>query len=314
MGIRLPSLLLVTCMLAACSNQAGAPRDIPVYDLKFEARSSGTALVAEGDTLGQIANRYALTLNDIIRANMISGTQVMAGQRLLLPPPRTYTVQSGDTIDRIARMFDTDMETLATANNLYPPYALQFGQMLQIPQDQQHEPIKTGDLRGPSTPAYDSIETQPLDSYKPQPDKSVMAEPLQPAPVRNTIPTIPTNRFARPLDGNVVSGFGPKAGGMYNDGINIAAKAGTPVSAAQNGIVAFAGQGPEGFGNMVLVKHDDGYFTVYSHLSQINVNEGASVPQGAMLGRVGATGKVKDPQLHFEIRRGTTPLNPEDYL
>lgn len=312
MGIKAPYWLLAVCLMAACSKQAEPPREIPVYDLKFDARSSGTALVAEGDTLGNIANRYALTLDDIIRANMIAGDRIMAGQRLVLPPPRSYTVQGGDSIDRIARMFDTDVESIAAENNLHQPYTLQYGQTLEIPQQRQ-EPERMGELRAPDTQSYDSIETQPLDGYTPQSDSAVMAEPLQPSPINN--PSAGgTGKFARPVHGDVVSGFGPKAGGMYNDGINIAAKAGTPVSAAQSGTVAFAGQGPEGYGNMVLVKHDDGYFTVYSHLSQISVNEGASVPQGAMLGRVGATGKVKEPQLHFEIRKGTQPVDPAGLL
>lgn len=312
MGIRLPVLVLAVCFLASCSKQAEKPHEIPVYDLKFDARSSGTALVEEGDTLGGIANRYALTINDIIRANMLEGDRIMAGQRLLLPPPRVYTVQAGDSLDRIARMFDTDTEKLAAANNLHPPYGLQFGQTLNIPQDQTQKHEEVSELRAPKI-RYQSIEAEPLGGKDaPKSDSAVMAEPLQPAPVKNTATA--AKKFARPVEGRVASGFGPKAGGMYNDGINISAKAGTPVQAAQTGTVAFAGEGPDGFGNLVLLKHEDGYFTVYAHLSQISVSEGAAVAQGASVGRVGATGKVKEPQLHFEIRQGTTPLNPEDYL
>ena len=126
------------------------------------------------------------------------------------------------------------------------------------------------------------------------------------------LPALPalTGRFAWPATGRIVSGFGPKPGGRYNDGINIAVPAGTPVKAAEDGIVAYAGTGISGFGGLVLIKHADGWVTAYAHNDALSVGRGDRVTKGQVIARSGATGSVDEPQLHFEIRRGRTPVDP----
>jgi len=117
-----------------------------------------------------------------------------------------------------------------------------------------------------------------------------------------------------PVEGRVLSGFGEGAGGIHNDGINIAAPVGTPVVAAEAGVVAYTGNELRGYGNLVLVKHPDGWMTAYAHNEAVLVKRGDAVKRGQVIARVGATGAVGEPQLHFEMRRGTRALDPAEYL
>ena len=102
--------------------------------------------------------------------------------------------------------------------------------------------------------------------------------------------------------------------GTYNDGINISAAIGTSVKAAENGVVAYAGNEVKGMGNLVIIQHSDGWMTIYAHLDSMTVKRGVRVNVGTQIGRVGKTGKVDQPQLHFEIRKGTKAYNPTQYL
>ncbi len=146
----------------------------------------------------------------------------------------------------------------------------------------------------------------------------VEAKPAQPTPTLGTAVPPPPPRsasgFILPVQGRIISAFGPQAGGLSNDGINIAAPKGTPVVAAEHGTVVYAGNELRGFGNMLLVRHADGWLTAYAHLDQMMVARGARVTRGQHIGNVGMTGNVTSPQLHFEIRQGKQPVDPEKQL
>jgi murein DD-endopeptidase MepM/ murein hydrolase activator NlpD len=120
--------------------------------------------------------------------------------------------------------------------------------------------------------------------------------------------------FIGPVRGRVISGFGAKAKGLRNDGINIAAARGTPVVAAENGVVAYAGNELRGFGNLLLIKHAGGWVSAYAHNDTVLVKRGQKVGKGQKVATVGSTGSVKSPQLHFEMRRGRTAKDPRKYL
>jgi murein DD-endopeptidase MepM/ murein hydrolase activator NlpD len=120
--------------------------------------------------------------------------------------------------------------------------------------------------------------------------------------------------FVWPVRGNVISTFGQKPGGLQNDGINIAAPLGAPVRAADSGVVVYAGNELKGFGNLLLLRHADGWMTAYAHLESIAVERGQSVQRGQVVAKVGQSGGVAGPQLHFEVRRGTRPVDPRDHL
>ena len=123
-----------------------------------------------------------------------------------------------------------------------------------------------------------------------------------------------TSGFVMPVSGTVIAGFGSTGGGQRNDGINIAAASGTPIHAAADGVVTYAGNELKGYGNLILIKHGDTYVTAYAHTNSIGVARGQRVAKGDVIGTVGETGDVTRPQLHFEIRRNMKPIDPRAIL
>ncbi|MFM7344011.1 MAG: murein hydrolase activator EnvC family protein, partial [Tagaea sp.] len=210
------------------------------------------------------------------------------------------------------------------ANGIEPPYNIRVGQRLVIP--------------GATTPATapnvaaaprGAVEQTPLPAPPTQVTPAPQAAPTPapqaspaPPPAPANPPAAPSEanpapqpgRFLWPVRGVVVSDFGPKPGGLQNDGVNIAAPRGTPFRAAEAGTVIYAGNELRGFGNLLLLRHEGGYVTAYAHADELSVQRGDQVRRGQTIGRVGQTGGVTTPQLHFEIRRGTRPVNPMDYL
>lgn len=153
-------------------------------------------------------------------------------------------------------------------------------------------------------------------SAAPAPQQEVAtAPPPKPEPkAEAATPPRGGARFLWPVKGKLISGFGPKPDGLHNDGLNIAAPKGTAVVAADNGVVAYAGNELRGFGNLLLLKHSDGWITAYAHLDKIEVERGATVKRGQVIARVGQTGGVSSPQLHFELRKGSQAVDPSDQM
>jgi murein DD-endopeptidase MepM/ murein hydrolase activator NlpD len=140
----------------------------------------------------------------------------------------------------------------------------------------------------------------------------VVPEPQ--SPVKNADPVSSQVSFRWPVTGHIVEGFGQRANGTTNDGINFAVPEGTPVRAAEDGVVAYAGNELKTFGNLVLVRHADNYVTAYANASEIMVKRGDSVRRGQVIAKSGQTGSVTSPQLHFEIRKNSTPVDPRKFL
>ena len=112
----------------------------------------------------------------------------------------------------------------------------------------------------------------------------------------------------------MISPFGAKPGGLKNDGINIALPKGAPVHAAENGVVAYAGNEIRGFGNLLLIKHDGGWISAYGHNDRLLVKQGDKVKRGQLIAEAGATGAVSSPQLHFELRKAGGAVDPLAHL
>jgi murein DD-endopeptidase MepM/ murein hydrolase activator NlpD len=112
----------------------------------------------------------------------------------------------------------------------------------------------------------------------------------------------------------VIAGFGPKTNGQQNDGINLAVPEGTPIKAAEDGVVAYAGNELKGYGNLVLIRHGNGFVSAYAHASEILAKRGDPIKRGQVIARSGQTGSITSPQLHFEIRKGATPVDPMQFL
>jgi murein DD-endopeptidase MepM/ murein hydrolase activator NlpD len=270
-------------MLCACGHD---PSSVKVVDMGLQGASVGTATVQRGDSISMIAERYKVQLDALIAANNLSAPyMVHPSQRLILPPPKTYKVQSGDTVYEVSRLFSTTQTRLVRLNNIPKPYRLKIGQVLKLPMPEQMITASA--------------------SAKPESVKRLQKRAVAKAPQLSG-----SGKFGLHVQGDLISTYGPKSGGLHNDGINIAAARGTSVKAAQSGVVAYVGDGIEGYGNLVLVRHDKGYITAYAHLDSTSVKRGSVLNKGDVLGKVGSTGNVSEPQLHFEIRKGTKAINP----
>jgi murein DD-endopeptidase MepM/ murein hydrolase activator NlpD len=120
--------------------------------------------------------------------------------------------------------------------------------------------------------------------------------------------------FLWPVRGRVIATFGPQSRGIHNDGMNIAAQRGAPIRAAETGEVAYDGDGIKGFGNLLLIRHADGFVTAYAHAESLLVKKGDTVRRGQVIARVGDTGGVSEPQLHFQIRQGAQAVDPQPLM
>ena len=116
------------------------------------------------------------------------------------------------------------------------------------------------------------------------------------------------------MTGRIIRGFGPRADGTKNDGINIAVPIGTDIRAAEAGVVAYAGDELKGYGNLILIRHDNGLVSAYAHGDRMLVRRGDQISRGQVIAKAGKTGSVKQPQLHFELRKGAKPIDPMPYL
>lgn len=152
----------------------------------------------------------------------------------------------------------------------------------------------------------------PLDGSPSKPLTAVDASPPASAPAPSA--TVSGGRFPWPVHGRILASYGSAKGGPHNEGINIAAPLGTPVRSIDAGTVAYVGNEIKGYGNLVLIKHANGWISAYAHLDGITVKKGDTVSAGQVIAKVGDTGGVGAPQLHFELRRGTKPVDPREFL
>lgn len=206
------------------------------------------------------------------------------------------TVEAGDTLYGLARRLGVTARQLIEANGLAAPYDLLIGQKLTVPGSER-------------SAAAEDAGTVADDSGPPAPVTTAIVPPVLPdSRAQEGL------RFAWPVEGRTISSFGPKSGGRHNDGINIAAPAGTPVRAAEDGVVAYAGDEVEGYGNLVLLRHAEGWVSAYAHNAENLVSRGQTVLKGDVIASVGASGGVSRPQSHFELRRGTEAVDPLPYL
>jgi murein DD-endopeptidase MepM/ murein hydrolase activator NlpD len=282
-------------LLGGCSSSNGQIRLFNRYTLFGSTPTSVS--VQKGDTLYSISKRYDVPLKDLIETNNLRAPYTLnVGQTLRLPTTRYHVVQKGDTLYSISRQYNVDMTTLTQKNRLQPPYTLNVGQKLAL----------SGSLSssGSSTSTYTAQKTTTATAAK----STVKSTPVQtPVKARKT-------KFQWPVQGKVISGFGVIGKGRKNDGINISAARGTAVKAADKGTVAYAGNELKGFGNLILIKHSDGWITAYAHNEKLLVKKGQTVLKGEKIATVGSTGGVNAPQLHFEVRAGKKAVNPRQYL
>ena len=301
----------------------------------------GTAVtIAPGDTIGSLANKHHVPAAAIMQANGIrSGTPLRVGQRLVIPryrhgeeahmaaggqAPGVHVVTAGENLSTIARHYHKPRAAIAKANNLAPDAKIRIGQRLVIPG--LKAPMAAAPAKQMPIAQTEQAKARPS-APPPAPNQKIATNEPQ-ATARITTPTEPTIEsesgagaepaagtpsFRWPVRGRIITGFGPH-NGQQSDGIDLAVPEGTSVKAAEDGVVAYAGNELKGYGNLVLVRHQNGYVTAYAHASELMVKRGDQVKRGQIIARAGQTGNVTAPQLHFEIRKGKVPVDPVQFL
>jgi murein DD-endopeptidase MepM/ murein hydrolase activator NlpD len=244
-------------------------------------------------------------------------------------PASVHIVNRGDTLMSIARRNNVPVGELAKANNLDQTAKLSLGMKLTVPGSKSAaaapvaqsvavavapaQPVapvaapatKMASAGGPPQSARLASATTNVVEEKPV----VEAASVKSSEATGALPT-----FRWPVRGKVITSYGAKTNGKSNDGINLAVPEGTPVKAAEDGVVAYSGNELKGYGNLVLVRHSNGYVTAYAHASELMVKRGDTIKRGQIIAKSGQSGEVGSPQLHFEIRKGSSPVDPLQFL
>ncbi len=209
-----------------------------------------------------------------------------------------HVVRSGETLSQIGYAYRIPYQELAAFNSIRNPDQIESGQRLRVPHVAHYRgPIETTATAKPPPP----LRGKPPARWKPRPP-----------PVQPPIPDDAGKFFSWPIQGTLTSRFGPR-NGSFHDGVDIAAPAGAPVRAAAAGRVIFS-DNLRGYGKMVILKHANGFTTVYAHHQRNLVKDGQTVGRGDIVGEVGESGRVSRPSLHFEVRSGKSARNPIHYL
>ncbi len=271
--------------------------------------------VRAGDSLYALSRRYGVSTDDLARANGLGPPYtIFIGQRLRLPTP-PVTVAS-TTPQRVAPPAVAPVSTAPLAPIEVAPRPVVTS---TAPPEPTAAPTPIAPI-APGTGAAPATTVAALAPFMPplparRPARVVAAAVDQTAlPVLAAPPPRAGSAFRWPISGDIVSPFGPKDDGRRNDGVNIAAARGTPIVAAENGVVSYAGNEVRGYGNLVLIRHDEEWVTAYGHADRVLVRRGERVDVGQTIATVGSSGTVATPQLHFEIRRGSKAVDPLDHL
>jgi murein DD-endopeptidase MepM/ murein hydrolase activator NlpD len=304
-------------------------------------------IVGTSDTLEILARRYNVTPAAILQANGYKGPRVLSpGQQLIIPrssavaaapvmsapaskpavvasaaASSVHVVNRGDTLMAIARRNHISAGELARANGLEPGAQLRIGMKLNVPVKASAAAAPVAQPAVAQAAPLSALPVTRLAAVTPDPQQKVrlaqttnveeasVETPMKASEATGALPT-----FRWPVRGKVITSYGAKTNGKSNDGINLAVPEGTPVKAAEDGVVAYSGNELKGYGNLVLVRHSNGYVTAYAHASELLVKRGDSIKRGQVIAKSGQSGEVSSPQLHFEIRKGSSPVDPLQFL
>ncbi len=263
--------------------------------------NDGYISVRKGDTLYSLSKRNNIAMRDLIQENNLKAPyNLRIGQKLRVPSPQTHTVKKGETLYSISRKYDMSISALSRINHLEEPYILKTGQILKV------------NANGSKTSYYSA--TKRNKTVRTKSEKTGYKEQVKQRKTINVPRSQSKKRFMWPVKGKVISAFGTTQKKKQNDGINISARKGTPVRAADAGTIGYAGNQLKGYGNLILIRHANGWMTAYAHNDKILVKKGQRVKKGQQIATVGRTGNISAPQLHFEIRYKTKVVNPKKYL
>jgi murein DD-endopeptidase MepM/ murein hydrolase activator NlpD len=336
LGAYRPGSSEVTGSIAA--PRAPAPAPVPTGHWTWDGGSPVT--VASGETVEIIARKYGVPASAIMETNGFrDGATLRPGQRVVIPryvsanaahetarapqvaaAPRVsvseHIVAPGESMMGIARKHGITITALAKANNIQPYGKISIGQHLTIPggHPAAERPVAAvaPQVTKPQTVPAERVASGPAQNARiatPETHTTTESLPAQTAEAAGSLPN-----FRWPVKGRIITAFGAKSNGGQNDGINLAVPEGTPIKAADDGVVAYAGNELKGYGNLVLIRHANGYVSAYANASELLVKRGDTIKRGQVIAHAGQTGNVTSPQLHFEIRKGSTPVDPTKYL
>lgn len=281
-------------LLSGCGAADEGFRDDISWNGTPNTQTFYTVVVHRGDTMSTIAARYDTSTSEVSRVN---------------DKPENATLYAGDVL-HIPANGETRRAVMREATNGragYAPATEKDRRIAAADPAIAPRPINGRDRvavrREPAVGAYRPVTPQ----YKPSTAPTIQSGQRLSADVGN-------GEFCSPVTGRIIQGFGDTGNGQRNDGINIAAPAGSPIRAAADGTVSYAGNELKGYGNLILIKHEDGYVTAYAHANSIGVARGQHVAKGDVIGTVGQTGDVDQPQLHFEVRQGMKPVDPRPLI
>jgi murein DD-endopeptidase MepM/ murein hydrolase activator NlpD len=311
-----------------------------------------TIIVGTSDTLEILSRRYNVSAAAIMQANGYKGPRALSpGQQLIIPhpaasvaggpalaapvskpvamaiaAPSVHVVNHGDTLLSIARRNHVPVAELAKANKLEPSSKLRLGMKLTVPGGKTAavapvaQPVAVAAAQPavasppPATKMAAATTVPQQTAHLAQATTKLEDAPAAETPIKASEATGALPTFRWPVRGKVITAYGAKANGKANDGINLAVPEGTPVKAAEDGVVAYSGNELKGYGNLVLVRHSNGYVTAYAHASELLVKRGDTIKRGQVIAKSGQSGEVGSPQLHFEIRKGSSPVDPLQFL
>lgn len=287
--------------------------------------SNGTAItVKPGDTVQVLARRYGVAESSLLAANgLVAGAQLTPGQNIVIP---AYGQQTASVAAPAAATTAPGPQVLGQLPPVKPPVPKSVSSEVAAaaPGKPARAPTTTVAMAPSSTATDAKPGLLPPAGNAPGKQANQQTAALAPSqtqpsaktttPTSSGVESAADGSFRWPVRGRVISAFGVKPGGERNDGINIEVPEGTPIKAAEGGQVIYAGNELKGFGNLVLVKHPNGFVSAYAHASEVLVQRGDSILRGQTIAKVGATGNVSRPQLHFEIRNGNRPVDPLPYL
>ena len=291
--------------------------------------------VSSGETIESIARKYGVPASAIMQTNGFrEGAVLRPGQRVVIPryvsasasqaaaapqssvAPRAadnvHIVEPGESMLGIAHKHGVTITALARANNIQPYAKISIGDRLTIPGGRHVAERQTSapQVAPPRTVAVEKVASAPAQSARvATPEHQTTESVTQTAEAAGSMPS-----FRWPVKGRIIAGFGAKSNGAQNDGINLAVPEGTPIKAADDGVVAYAGNELKGYGNLILIRHANGFVSAYANASELLVKRGDTIKRGQVIAHAGQTGNVTSPQLHFEIRKGSTPVDPTKYL
>ncbi len=310
-GFVASSAVVFVWLLAACSARLDGPA--PVIGGVPEQQPA-SVIVQRGQTLSGIAQTYHVPMRAVAAANPLSPPyRIEVGRTLLIPAPDGPVPSSASA--SVAALSASPNPEIAAAPR--PPAAIPspLADTPSVAVLPPPAPVASIPAVPPPTKSQPAGEPAPLVT-KPVPAPPAPTAASQPpaSPRPSPPPAHGSSAFAWPVRGRVLASYGSGQDGAHNDGINIAAPRGAAVQAADSGVVAYAGNELRGYGNLILVKHANGWISAYAHCDVILVKRGDKVERGQVIARVGSTGNVGEPQLHFELRRGNHAVHPREFM